>query len=106
MSRAFGNLCWVAVILSGIIYACANRGYPEGGPKDETSPVVLVEVPESFSTHFSGKRIAIYFNEYVQLKDVNNEFIMSPPMKKSAKVNLRGKYILVEIQDTLKPETT
>lgn len=89
-----------------LIYACANRGYPEGGPKDTTPPEVVAEVPESFSKNFDKKRVNIYFNEFVQLKDVNEKFIFSPPLKKNPKVSLRGKYIQISIGDTLKPNTT
>ncbi|MDE5612752.1 MAG: Ig-like domain-containing protein, partial [Odoribacter sp.] len=88
------------------IYACANRGYPEGGPKDTTPPEVVAEVPESFSKNFDKKRVNIYFNEFVQLKDVNEKFIFSPPLKKNPRVSLRGKYIQISIGDTLKPNTT
>lgn len=89
-----------------LIYACANRGYPEGGPRDTTPPEVVAEVPESFCKNFDKKRVNIYFNEFVQLKDVNEKFIFSPPLKKNPKVSLRGKYIQISIGDTLKPNTT
>ena len=71
-----------------------------------TPPQVIKEVPESFSTNFKGKQIDIYFDEYVQLKDINKKFVMSPPMKKKARVSLRGKYVRVTFQDSLKPNTT
>ncbi|MDR0766155.1 MAG: Ig-like domain-containing protein, partial [Odoribacteraceae bacterium] len=85
---------------------CANKGFPEGGPKDEAPPFVTSERPSSFTTGFREKRVSIYFNEYVQLRDINSKFIMSPPAKKAARVNQRGKYVLVEFQDTLREETT
>jgi lipoprotein len=107
MNKIFWNgFCFVAVVTALVIYACANRGYPEGGEKDTTPPKVIKEVPESFSTDFKGKYIDIYFNEYVQLKEINNKFVMSPPAKKKARVSLRGKYVRVTFQDSLKPETT
>lgn len=93
-------------MLTGLVYACANRGYPEGGPKDTTPPEVVNENPVSFSTDFSKKRIEIYFDEFVQLKDIDKKFIISPPQNKKPKVRLKGKYIQVEIQDTLRPNTT
>ncbi|MDE6451296.1 MAG: Ig-like domain-containing protein [Odoribacter sp.] len=94
------------VLWALLVYACANRGYPEGGPKDTTPPEVVAEVPVSFSKNFDKKRVNIYFNEFVQLKDVNEKFIFSPPLKKNPRVSLRGKYIQVSIGDTLKPNTT
>lgn len=98
---------WVgALALALLVYACANRGYPEGGPKDTTPPVVVGEVPVSYTKNFDKKRVDIFFNEFVQLKDVNEKFVFSPPLKKNPKVSLRGKYVQVSIPDTLRPNTT
>lgn len=95
-----------ALLIGLSVYSCANKGYPEGGPKDTTAPKVIAEQPVSFSKNFNKKDIRIYFDEYVQLKEVNEKFIISPPQSKKPKVNLRGKYILVQILDSLRPETT
>lgn len=89
-----------------MVYSCANKGYPEGGPKDETPPKVVSEQPASFTKNFNKKNISIYFDEYVQLKEINEKFIISPPQAKKPKVSLRGKYIIVNFQDSLRPETT
>lgn len=93
-------------ILSVLVYSCANKGYPQGGPKDETPPVMVRELPMSYSTNFDKKRIKIYFNEYVQLKDANKNFIISPPQKKKPKIRLGGKYIKIDFEDSLKANTT
>ena len=46
MSKFFWNaFCIAAIVVSLIIYACANRGYPEGGIKDEIPPKVIKEEP-------------------------------------------------------------
>lgn len=95
-----------AVFVAVLVYACANKGYPEGGAKDTTSPKVIAELPVSYSTNFNKKRIDVYFDEFVQLKEINEKFIISPPQKKNPKVTLKGKYIQVSISDSLKPNTT
>lgn len=106
-SQAFFCWKWLGIaVLTGVVYACANRGYPEGGPKDTTPPKVVNENPVSFSTNFNKKKIDIYFDEFVQLKDIDKKFLISPPQNKKPKVRLKGKYIQVEIQDTLRPNTT
>lgn len=98
---------WFGIMVVALcIYACANRGYPEGGPKDETPPQVVEEVPLSYTTNFKAKRVNIYFDEFVQLNDINNKFIFSPPMKKDPKVSLKGKYVQVAIPDSLRENTT
>ena len=98
---------WFGIMVVALcIYACANRGYPEGGPKDETPPQVVEEVPLSYTTNFKAKRVNIYFDEFVQLNDINNKFIFSPPVKKDPKVSLKGKYVQVAIPDSLRENTT
>lgn len=100
---------WINLEILGIllfVYSCANRGYPEGGPKDTTPPKVIKEEPVSYTSNFNQKRVAIYFDEFVQLKDVNEKFIISPPQKKKPKPRLKGRYIQVDFLDTLRPNTT
>ena len=52
VKKIFWRVC-EPIILVLFVYACANRGYPEGGPKDETPPEILLEEPVSFSTNLS-----------------------------------------------------
>lgn len=109
MSRNNQNFRWDwlgAIMVAVTVYACANRGYPEGGPKDTTPPKVVAEVPVSYTRNFNKKRVDIYFDEFVQLKDINEKFVFSPPLKKNPRVSLKGKYVQVSIPDTLKPNTT
>lgn len=97
---------FIIVSIGMLLYSCANRGYPLGGPKDETPPIIVSETPENGKIGFNKTKLNIYFNEYVQLKDVNSKFIISPPQKKQPKVKLRGKRVLVEFIDSLRKNTT
>lgn len=83
---------------------CANtsRG-PSGGPKDTIPPVIVGRIPDTVLTKFpivKGK-ILITFNEYVQLKDANNEVVVSPPLKKKPTVKIKKKSVLIAFPDTL-----
>ena len=80
--RAFSWEWLAMLVMAVVIYTCASRGYPEGGPKDTTPPQVILEEPASFTKNFDKKRVNIYFDEFVQLKDINEKFIISPPQKK------------------------
>lgn len=108
MNKTLSNFILIACI-SLIFINCANRGNPDGGPKDETPPVIVKEIPENYSTHFEGNEIKIYFDEYVKIKDLQKQLIISPPMKTTPIVTPLGgasKYITIKIQDTLQPNTT
>jgi uncharacterized protein (DUF2141 family) len=89
--------------------SCANRGTPTGGEIDEEPPVILRAVPENFSTNFRGDEIKIYFDEYVKIKDVRKQLIISPPMDTDPAITPMGgasKYISIKIKDTLLSNTT
>lgn len=98
------------IILIGITLAsCANRGSPTGGEIDEDPPVIEKSVPENFSTNFNAAEIKIYFDEYIKIKDIRKQLIISPPMEYDPVIYPMGgasKYISIKIKDTLKANTT
>jgi uncharacterized protein (DUF2141 family) len=88
--------------------SCAKRGTITGGLKDTIAPKMVSSLPKNYSTNFNGKDIKIYFNEYVKLKNVNKQLIISPPMKRQPEIlpYTASKYITIRIKDTLQPNTT
>ncbi|MFI0429928.1 Ig-like domain-containing protein [Mariniflexile sp. HMF6888] len=101
---------FILLIFLGLVFVnCANRGTPDGGPKDDTPPKIVEELPKNYSTNFKGKVIKIYFDEYVKIKDVQKQLIISPPMTTQPEITPLGgasKYITIKIFDTLQPNTT
>ncbi|GAB4158940.1 MAG: Ig-like domain-containing protein [Winogradskyella sp.] len=92
-----------------IISSCANRGSPSGGEKDIEPPIITSEKPENFSTNYKGGEIVITFNEYIKIKDLRKQLIVSPPMDTDPEIYPMGgasKYISIKIKDTLQPNTT
>lgn len=88
---------------------CAKRGSPTGGEKDIIPPKMISAEPDTSSTNFKEKRIRIYFDEYIKLKDIQKQLIISPPMKTTPQIMPQGnasKYIDIKISDTLKENTT
>ncbi|WCO01435.1 Ig-like domain-containing protein [Psychroserpens ponticola] len=99
----------VLVLSINLLYTCANRGRPSGGEKDIDAPLITKEVPENFSTNFKGNEIRIYFNEYIKVKNLQKQLIISPPMDTEPTVTPLGsasKYIKIIINDTLEDNTT
>ena len=89
------------------LIGCANRGVgPQGGPKDSIPPVPVQSEPENGTVNFHGKRIEVTFNEYIQLSDLGNNLLMSPPQQNPPDVKARGKRLIVQFQDTLRDSTT
>jgi len=106
-SNFFKIFIW---ILMGIaVVSCANRGTPSGGEKDLIPPTIIRSTPENFSTNFNAKEIRIYFDEYIKVKDLQKQLIISPPMDPEPDITPLGtasKYIKIIINDTLDANTT
>ena len=96
----------ICTALIFIINGCAKISTPSGGPKDRTPPVVVKSMPVNRSTNFKGNKIEIDFDEYVVLDNINEKFMVSPPVKKKPKVFIKGKAVEVDFQDKLKDSTT
>ncbi|ASO04451.1 bacterial Ig-like domain protein [Arenibacter algicola] len=88
---------------------CARRGAPSGGDKDITPPKLVKAEPKNMSINFDSKKIRLYFDEYVKLKDIEKQLIVSPPLKYTPLISPQGsanRYVEVIIKDTLKANTT
>ncbi len=108
MRQTFYRLIILTFIVA-LIVSCANRGTPSGGEKDIVAPKIIRSVPENFTTNFTAKEIRIYFDEYVKIKDVQKQLIISPPMDPEPDITPLGsasKYIKIVINDTLEANTT
>jgi len=86
--------------------ACARQSSPSGGEKDETPPVVLEAQPGQEAVNFSTNKIVLTFNEYVKLNNLQKELIISPYLEEQPKVLLKGKSLVVKLQQALKENTT
>ena len=99
----------LVLMISSAFFDCARRGTPTGGPKDSIPPVLIKAIPAIESVNFSGDRIKIYFDEYIKLKDVNKNLVISPPQKTNpviTPVGTASKFISIKILDTLDANTT
>jgi hypothetical protein len=89
-----------------LLHGCAKVGTPTGGLKDITPPRYLEGEPENHSINFKGNEISFRFDEFVQLKDLNKELLVSPPLKIKPDVKLKDKFIKVRLKNELAPNTT
>ncbi len=94
------------VIITILVSSCAQIVTPSGGNKDTTPPEVETEEPISNNTNFNSNKITITFNEYFDLINPNEKIIFSPPQKNQPDFNLKNKKLIININDTLKENTT
>jgi hypothetical protein len=94
------------LLLAGLTFSCANVVSPTGGPRDEDPPEVVRSTPPNYSARFSGGEVRIYFDEYVELRNLSQQMLISPPLSALPEVRLRRQSIVFEINETLRPNTT
>lgn len=85
---------------------CAKVGSPSGGPKDETPPKVIESNPENKATHVKTEKIEITFDEFIALKNLNEELVISPPLKSRPYTRIRNKTLVIDLNDKLKENIT
>lgn len=97
------------LFVSAFLSRCASMMTPTGGPRDSLPPVIVTMLPDNFSTNrptTNHGKIYIEFDEFVQIKDQQKEFFTSPQMKKKPTITQRGRGIVIQLRDTLLPNTT
>ena len=100
----YQNIAFLGIVL--FVISCGQRGAPTGGSKDETPPKIKASEPLNYSTNFSGQKIEIKFDEYVQVRSFHNEFLISPPVPVPPEYHLRGKKLILEFDSAFTPNTT
>jgi len=102
----FTALIFVLYFVSVTGMGCAQIGSPTGGPRDSLPPVLISATPALMTTNFSTNKISFYFNEYVDVQDVQNNVLVSPFPKVTPTVEFKFKVVTVKLKDTLLPNTT
>ncbi|MEG1607551.1 MAG: Ig-like domain-containing protein [Mucinivorans sp.] len=105
VKRLFRFLFWLCLAVVPL-FRCATISSPTGGPRDSSAPILLRTIPAPYTTNFTGKRIELCFNEYVQLKDQSKFFMMSPPAQLKPVLTLKGRSVVVEFQEPLDSNAT
>jgi len=97
---------FLGMIISLLFVACATVVPPSGGPKDTTPPIPLSFHPKSKVTNYQGEKIIIKFDEYIQLKDLNSQLVVSPAMAEDPDIYIQGKKLIIKPPDSLEENTT
>ncbi|MDQ3192008.1 MAG: Ig-like domain-containing domain [Bacteroidota bacterium] len=97
--------CLIVFVLL-LLISCAQVGSPSGGAKDTTPPKIVKSIPENFSTEFKGNSLTLVFDEFVQVKDLNSQLIISPPLSKKPIIKQKGKAVIFQFNEDLLDSTT
>jgi len=81
-----------------VIWGCANKLNIEGGPADETAPLLDAEKSDNnFQTNFTGREFQLSFNEFVNLQKPGEQIVVSPPLRYALQPVQRGKKVLFRL---------
>jgi uncharacterized protein (DUF2141 family) len=101
-AAAFLFIYFLSVTGSG----CAQIGAPTGGPRDSIPPVLVSAYPKLLSTNFTGNKITLVFDEYINVLEVQKNVIVSPYPKTFPVINFKLKEVSIKLKDTLLENTT
>lgn len=110
MDKRFGKGLggYLSLVLCALWFlaSCARMGQPDGGWYDETPPHVIGASPADGATGVKGKKVNIYFDEFIQLESATEKVVVSPPQLETPEITASGKRIYVALQDSLMPNMT
>jgi uncharacterized protein (DUF2141 family) len=101
------------LLLGGLLLTtvqCAKRASPTGGPRDSLPPVLINASPKLNTVFFDKEEFNLTFDEYVTLKDISKQLIISPPLSSSQykvyPVTGASKKVTLKLLDSLLDNTT
>lgn len=101
------SLYYIFIIIAAtVMYSCANIGNPSGGPIDKTPPIFMRSNPTPNAVNVKDRKIEIFFDEIVTLKDPSTKIIVSPAQTEMPRMSALGRKVTVELVDSLMPNTT
>ena len=105
-ANSISKFCASALAVSLLVAGCASIGTPGGGLYDETPPVLRSTEPHDGELNVKRKKFTLRFDENVKLDNVMDKMTVSPPQEKAPTVLSNAKTVTIELQDTLKANTT
>ncbi len=81
-----------------LLVGCAQQVPLSGGKRDETPPKLIESIPSRNSTYFNAEYITLKFDEFVQVKDLSNQLIVTPRLKTAPDISADGKKISVKFK--------
>ena len=88
-----------------IIQSCAQMASPPGGTKDTLAPKLVTSIPLNKSKNYKGKKLELTFNEYVNVRNLNQELLITPNIG-TYQTRIRPNGLSILLDSTLKDQTT
>ncbi len=99
-NKGFSSILFFVIITlfyNLVITSCAQVAAPPGGKKDTLAPILISSIPIQKSKNYTGKKIELLFNEYVEIKNVNQELLVTPAVGfYETKINPKGLTLVLD----------
>tara|TARA_B110000037_G_scaffold4401_1_gene4787 strand:+ start:3451 stop:5052 length:1602 start_codon:yes stop_codon:yes gene_type:complete len=83
-----------------LLYSCASTGNPSGGSRDKIPPKILDEKSTTnFQTNFTKQQIELNFDEFINLKNPQQQVVVSPPLIYPLQFDHRGKRVRINFHE-------
>jgi uncharacterized protein (DUF2141 family) len=78
---------------------------PPGGKKDTLAPKLITSIPLNKSKNYTGKKLELTFNEYVNVRNLNQELLITPNVG-TYQTRIRPNGLSILLDSALKDQTT
>ena len=98
----------ITVLITLCVFTkCAQISPLTGGARDVTPPKLIQALPLNKALNFKSDIITLQFDEFIQLKDLTNQLLVSPKLKTEPEIVAEGKTIKIKLKkEELLPNTT
>ena len=93
-------------IIVQTLSSCANIIPPSGGPRDSLPPKLINAFPKDSAINVTSKNITLNFDEFVDVKSIQENLVVSPITKNLPLIDYRLRSVTVKFKDSLEPNTT
>jgi len=87
-------------LLGMALLGCAQVSAPTGGPRDETPPVLIGATPVNGSVNLRPEVLVMEFDEFVVVKNLNQQLLISPPIEHPPSWRVKGKTVEISLTPT------
>lgn len=96
----------IAIICLLIFGRCAQQVAPTGGKKDSIPPTLLESNPANKTLNFKGKKIELFFDEYVVVDNINQKLIITPEADNPYSYKQNGMSVSLSFKNQFVDSTT
>ncbi len=101
----FAFVLFTLFISLNLFTRCAQTASPPGGKKDTLAPKIVSTIPLNKSKNYAGKKIELNFNEYINVRSLNQELLITPNVG-TYETRIRPMGLTILLDSNLQKNTT